>query len=76
MSRVTGAALVAQVAAAIVIGGGIDEPGFPAERGFTGAFVLGLAAALVALGPTVAIPGRAAGPLLGNAPHNGSVAGS
>ncbi len=52
------------------------EPGFPAESGFTGAFALGLGAALVALAATVAIPGRADDLLLGNAPHNGTVAAS
>ena len=74
--RITGSALGAQVAAAIVIGGGIIGPGFPAESGFTLAFVLGLGAALVALAATVAIPGRTDDPLLGNAPQNGTVAAS
>ena len=74
--RITGSALGAQVAAAIVIGGGIVESGFPAESGFTGAFVLGLGAALVALGATVAIPGRADDLLLENAPQNGTIAAS
>jgi MFS family permease len=74
--RAAGAALGAQVAAAIVIAGGIVEPGFPADSGFTGAFVLGLGAALVALGATIAIPGRVADPFLGSAPRSGTVAGS
>ena len=76
VSRAAGAALGAQVAAAIVIAGGIVEPGFPADSGFTGAFVLGLGAALVALGATIAIPGRVADPFLGSAPRSGTVAGS
>jgi hypothetical protein len=38
--------------------------GFPAERGFTGAFVLGLGASMVALAATVAVPGRVGNPLL------------
>jgi MFS family permease len=63
VSRSMGAALGAQVAAAIVIGAGLVGPGFPAERGFTGAFVLGLVATVVALAATVAIPGRTADPL-------------
>ena len=67
VSPVAGAALGARVPAANVIGGGIAPPGVPAESGFTGAFVLGLAAAIVALGATVAIPSRAADPLLGSA---------
>ena len=67
VSRVTGAALGAQVAAAIVIAEGISPPGFPAEDGFTEAFVLGLAAALVAFGAAVAIPSRAADPFLARA---------
>ena len=74
--RITGSALGAQVAAAVVIGAGIVAPGFPAESGFTEAFVLGLAAVLVALGASVAIPGRAADPFLGNAPQTSTVAGS
>jgi hypothetical protein len=59
-----GAAVGAQVAAAIVIGAGLVGSGFPAERGFTGAFVLGVVATIVALAATVAIPGRTADPLL------------
>ncbi len=58
--RTTGAALGAQVAAAIAIGAGLAAPGVPAERGFTGAFALGGAAALVALAAAALIPGRAA----------------
>jgi hypothetical protein len=61
--RTTGAALGAQIAAAIVIGAGVIEPGIPAEEGFTSAFVLGCVAALVALAATVAIPRRVADPL-------------
>ena len=56
VSRATGAALGIQVAAAVVMGAGVVPPGFPAERGFTGAFVLGLIAAVVALAATAAIP--------------------
>ena len=58
VSRATGAALGIQVAAAVVMGAGVVPPGFPAERGFTGAFVLGLIAAVVALAATAAIPHR------------------
>ena len=58
VSRATGAALGTQVALAVIIGSGVVPPGSPAERGFTGAFVLGLIAALVALAATVAIPHR------------------
>jgi MFS family permease len=63
VSRSTGAALGAQMAAAIVIAAGVTQAGFPAERGFTGAFVLGLAASLLALVCAVLIPGRKADPL-------------
>ena len=58
VSRSTGAALGIQVAAAIIMGAGVVPPGIPAERGFTGAFVLGLIAAVVALAATAAIPHR------------------
>ena len=58
VSRSTGAALGIQVAAAVIMGAGVVPPGLPAERGFTGAFVLGLIAALVALAATAAIPHR------------------
>ena len=63
VSRSIGAALGAQIAAAIVIAAGVVDPGFPAERGLTGAFVLGLIASLVALAATAAIPGRETDPL-------------
>jgi hypothetical protein len=56
VSRSTGAALGAQVAAAIVIAAGVVAAGFPAEHGFTGAFVLGLISSVVALVATTAIP--------------------
>jgi hypothetical protein len=64
VSRSTGAALGAQVAAAIVIGAGLAGPGIPADRGFTGAFTLGLVATVVALAATAAMPGRAGDPFL------------
>jgi MFS family permease len=64
VSRSIGAALGAQVAAAIVIAAGLVPPGIPAERGFTGAFVLGLVATLVALAATRATPARRVDPLL------------
>jgi MFS family permease len=67
VSRSVGAALGAQIAAAIVIAAGLAASGFPAERGFTGAFVLGLGASAVALVAAVAIPGRASDPLLEDA---------
>ena len=63
VSRATGAALGVQVAAAVIMGAGVVPPGIPAERGFTGAFVLGLIAALVALAATSAIPARRGDPL-------------
>ena len=74
--RITGSALGAQLAAAVVIGAGVVESGFPADRGFTGAFVLGLIAAMVALAATVAIPTRAGDPLLRHGPDDGTVAAS
>ena len=76
VSRSTGAALGAQVAAAIVITAGVVDTGFPAERGFTGAFVLGLIATLVALAATVAIPGPATDPLRREATGDGAPAAS
>jgi MFS family permease len=63
VSRSTGAALGAQMAAAIVIGAGLLDAGVPAERGFTGAFVLALLATFVALAATAVIPGRTSDPL-------------
>jgi MFS family permease len=63
VSRSTGAALGAQIAAAIVIAAGVVKSGFPAERGYTATFVLGLIATLVALAATAAIPGPANDPL-------------
>jgi hypothetical protein len=63
VSRSTGAALGVQVAAAIVIAAGVTEAGFPAEDGFTGAFVLGLLASLAALVGVSLIPGRSTDPL-------------
>ena len=76
VSRATGAALGTQVAAAVIIGAGVVAPGFPAERGFTGAFVLGLIAALVALAATVAIPHRRRDPLRQDAQSERTVAAS
>jgi MFS family permease len=63
VSRSTGAALGTQIAAATVIAAGVSS-GYPIERGFTGAFVLGLVAALVALTATAAIPPPRADPLV------------
>jgi MFS family permease len=63
VSRSTGSALGVQVAAAIVIAAGVTEAGFPAEDGFTGAFVLGLVASLAALVGVSLIPGRSTDPL-------------
>ena len=62
--RITGSALGAQVAAAIITGAGVTAQGLPAEGGFTDAFVLGLIAAMVALAATAAVPGRAGDPLI------------
>ena len=56
VSRATGAALGVQVAAAAIMGAGVVPPGIPAERGFTGAFVLGLIAALVRSRPPARSP--------------------
>ena len=64
VSRSVGAALGAQVAAAIVVAAGLAESGFPADRGFTGAFALGLVASIVALAATIAIPARTGDPLV------------
>jgi MFS family permease len=63
VSRSTGAALGTQIAAAIVISAGVLGE-FPADEGFTRAFVVGLIAALVALGATAAIPAPSGDPLV------------
>jgi MFS family permease len=63
--RTTGAALGAQIAAAVVIGAGVAAAGLPAERGFEHAFILGAIAAVVALAASTVIPGRLADPLVG-----------
>jgi MFS family permease len=63
VSRTVGAALGTQIAAAIVISAGVVGQ-FPAEEGFTRAFVLGLIAAVVALGATAAIPAPGRDPLV------------
>jgi MFS family permease len=63
VSRTIGAALGTQIAAAIVISAGLVGQ-FPAEQGFTRAFVLGLIAAVVALGATAAIPASSRDPLV------------
>jgi MFS family permease len=65
ISRVTGAALGGQIAAAVVVGAGVTQQGFPAESGFTGAFTLGLVAALGALLATATIPRRSVDPSAG-----------
>jgi MFS family permease len=70
--RTTGAALGAQVAAAVVIGAGVALSGLPAERGFTSAFVLGAIASVVALAGATLIPGRASDPLTTAPPCEGS----
>jgi MFS family permease len=72
VSRSVGAALGAQIAAAIVISAGVVD-GYPAAPGFTGAFVLGLIATLVALAATIAIPARRTDPLISGAPVEASV---
>ncbi len=64
VSRFTGAALGAQLAATIVIGADVADRGLPSERGFTAAFVLGLAATIGALVATVSIPRRTDDPLV------------
>lgn len=69
ISRSIGAALGAQIAAAIVIHAGVIDVRFPAEVGFTRAFVLGSVAALGALMATLAIPGRVSDPALPNSPR-------
>ena len=74
--RAIGAALGIQVAAAIMMAAGVGPPGFPAEHGFTGAFVLGLIAALVALAATSAIPARRGDPLRQDAQVERRVAAS
>jgi Na+/melibiose symporter-like transporter len=67
VSRSTGAALGTQIAAAIVISAGAFGQ-FPADEGFTRAFVLGLIAAVVALGATAAIPASSSDPLVARSP--------
>ena len=76
VSCATGAALGVQVAAAAIMGAGVVPPGIPAEGGFTGAFVLGLIAALVALAATSAIPARRGDPLRQDAQVERRVAAS
>lgn len=76
VSRSVGAALGAQVAAAIVVAAGLAASGFPGERGFTGAFLLGLGASVVALAATVALPARVGDPLLQDAPGEAELATS
>jgi len=71
VTRSIGAALGAQVAAAIVIGAGVVELGFPAEDGFTGAFTLGLIATLLALAATPLIPTKRTDPVVRGAPDHG-----
>jgi hypothetical protein len=58
------------------VAAGIVDTGFPAERGFTAAFVLGLIATLVALAATVAIPGPTTDPLRRDATREGALAPS
>jgi MFS family permease len=67
VSRTVGAALGTQIAAAIVISAGVVGR-FPADEGFTRAFVLGLIAAVVALGATAAIPASSRDPLVARSP--------
>jgi MFS family permease len=76
VSRSVGAALGAQVAAAIVIAAGLAASGFPDERGFTGAFVLGLFASIVALAATLVTPGRVGDPLVEEVPGEAAPAAS
>jgi len=57
--RTIGGAFGAQIAAAIVAGH-VNASGFPAESGFTTAFVLGAGALVLALAAGAAIPGRRA----------------
>jgi MFS family permease len=67
VSRTAGAALGTQIAAALVISAGVVGQ-FPADEGFTRAFVLGLIAAVVALGATAAIPAPSSDPLVARSP--------
>jgi len=67
VSRTAGAALGTQIAAALVISAGVVGQ-FPADEGFTRAFVLGLIAAVVALGATAAIPASSSDPLVAPSP--------
>lgn len=62
ISRATGGALGGQIAAAVIIGAGLTAQGLPAPQGFTGSFVLGAAAAGVALVVTVTMPRRTLDP--------------
>jgi MFS family permease len=74
VSRSVGAALGTQIAAAVVISAGVVG-GYPAERGFTGAFVLGLIATLVALAATIAVPARSTDPLISREPVEVTIGG-
>jgi hypothetical protein len=56
--RTVGGAIGAQVSAAIVSANFVLGGRFPAEAGFTGAFVMSGVAAIVALGVTFVIPAR------------------
>jgi MFS family permease len=67
VSRTAGAALGTQIAAALVISAGVAGQA-PADEGFTRAFVLGLIAAVVALGATAAIPAPSSDPLVARPP--------
>jgi MFS family permease len=67
VSRTVGAALGTQIAAALVISADVVGQ-FPADEGFTRAFVLGLIAAVVALGATAAIPAPSSDPLVARSP--------
>ncbi len=58
--RTVGGAIGAQVSAAIVSANFVLGGRFPAESGFTGAFVMSGVAAIVALGVTFVIPARVA----------------
>ena len=57
--RSIGGSVGAQIAAAIIAGNQILGGRYPAESGFTDAFVMSAAAALVALAATSLIPRRA-----------------
>jgi MFS family permease len=72
VSRSIGAALGSQVAVAIVVSAGVVAPGLPVDSGFTGGFLVGLVAALMALGATLAIPERHADPLVEVTPSDSS----